>query len=53
MASHRFITTATKVSKLLKEGNVFSEFTLLANEYNAMNLGQGFPSFGSPSFLLA
>ena len=51
MASHRFITTATKVSKLLKEGNVFSEFTLLANEYNAMNLGQGFPSFGSPSFL--
>eukprot|EP00943_MAST-04B_sp_MAST-4B-sp1_P005732 g5732.t1 len=51
MASRRFITTASKVSKLLREGNVFSEFTLLANEYNATNLGQGFPSFGSPKFL--
>lgn len=49
--ARRFITTASRVSKLLQEGNVFSEFTLLANKHQAVNLGQGFPSFGSPSFL--
>ena len=31
--------------------NVFAQFTALANQHKAANLGQGFPSFGSPSFL--
>ena len=32
--------------------NVFAAFTGLANDTGAINLGQGFPSFGSPQFLL-
>ena len=32
-------------------GNVFSEFTQLANQHKSENLGQGFPSFGAPDFL--
>ncbi len=31
--------------------NIFAQFTALANQHKAANLGQGFPSFGSPSFL--
>jgi aspartate/methionine/tyrosine aminotransferase len=31
--------------------NIFAETTMMANKYNAVNLGQGFPSFGAPSFL--
>lgn len=31
--------------------NLFAKFTLLAREHDAANLGQGFPSFGSPDFL--
>ncbi|CAJ1370157.1 unnamed protein product [Effrenium voratum] len=31
--------------------NLFAQFTALANQHQAANLGQGFPSFGSPSFL--
>jgi len=31
--------------------NIFAQFTALANHHKAANLGQGFPSFGSPSFL--
>jgi len=31
--------------------NLFAQFTALANEHKAANLGQGFPSFGSPDFL--
>ncbi len=30
---------------------IFSEMTNLANEYNAINLGQGFPDFSGPDFL--
>jgi len=33
--------------------NLFAQFTALANEHKAANLGQGFPSFGSPDFLKA
>lgn len=40
-----------RVATLVQDGNIFADFTLLANQHQAMNLGQGFPSFGSPSFL--
>ncbi len=30
---------------------VFAEFTALANQYNAVNLGQGFPNFPAPDFI--
>ena len=30
---------------------VFAEFTVLANEHNAVNLGQGFPNFPAPAFI--
>ncbi len=32
---------------------VFAEFTALANEHQAVNLGQGFPNFGAPDFIKA
>ena len=32
-------------------GNVFAEFTMLAMELDAVNLGQGFPNFPAPDFL--
>ena len=31
--------------------NIFAEMTALAQRHSAINLGQGFPSFGAPSFL--
>ena len=45
------IKPASRVEAVLEEGNVFASFTALANKHKAMNLGQGFPSFGSPPFL--
>lgn len=30
---------------------IFTEMTALANQYNAINLGQGFPDFAAPDFL--
>ena len=30
---------------------VFAEFTALANQHAAVNLGQGFPNFAAPSFI--
>ncbi len=30
---------------------IFTEMTNLANEYNAVNLGQGFPNFAAPDFV--
>jgi N-succinyldiaminopimelate aminotransferase len=30
---------------------IFSEMTALANEYQAINLGQGFPDFAAPAFM--
>eukprot|EP00298_Acanthocystis_sp_HF-20_P011491 c19419_g1_i1.p1 GENE.c19419_g1_i1~~c19419_g1_i1.p1 ORF type:complete len:428 (+),score=162.33 c19419_g1_i1:25-1284(+) len=35
----------------LSHGNVFSEFSQMSAKHNAVNLGQGFPSFPPPSFL--
>ena len=32
---------------------VFAEFTALANEVGAVNLGQGFPNFPAPDFVKA
>jgi kynurenine---oxoglutarate transaminase / cysteine-S-conjugate beta-lyase / glutamine---phenylpyruvate transaminase len=40
-----------RVTSLVQDGNIFADFTLLANQHQAMNLGQGFPSFGAPPFL--
>ena len=40
-----------RVATLVQDGNIFADFTILANQHQAMNLGQGFPSFGSPPFL--
>lgn len=40
-----------RVSNLVQDGNIFADFTMLATQHKAMNLGQGFPSFGSPTFL--
>lgn len=31
--------------------NIFAEFSKLAAEYDAVNLGQGFPNFGTPDFV--
>ncbi|CAI5710057.1 unnamed protein product [Hyaloperonospora brassicae] len=31
--------------------NVFAEFSALATQHNAVNLGQGFPSFPTPAFV--
>ena len=45
------IVPSSRLDSLVKEKNVFAEFTALSMEYKACNLGQGFPSFGSPSFL--
>ena len=45
------VPVSHKVKEILSQGNIFADFTLLANKHGAMNLGQGFPSFGSPSFL--
>ena len=32
---------------------VFAEFTALANQHDAVNLGQGFPNFAAPDFVKA
>ena len=47
------IKPAARVATIMQEGNIFATFTALANEHEAVNLGQGFPSFGSPEFLTA
>ena len=31
--------------------SVFAEYTRLANEHRAVNLGQGFPDFDGPEFV--
>ena len=50
--------TAARLTTLNPEGTVFAEFTALANEHKAINLGQvrspsPFPAPSSPSFLAA
>lgn len=41
----------SKKLKAVMVPNLFAQFTALANKHQAVNLGQGFPSFGSPGFL--
>ena len=36
----------------LNTPNLFAAFTALANEHQAINLGQGFPTFGTPQFVI-
>ena len=45
------IAPAKRIENLVLDGNVFADFTALSNQHGAANLGQGFPSFGSPPFL--
>ncbi|KXS21197.1 PLP-dependent transferase [Gonapodya prolifera JEL478] len=42
---------AAKLAKFQPEGTVFSEFTGMCMKYNAVNLGQGFPTIGVPQFI--
>jgi aspartate/methionine/tyrosine aminotransferase len=35
----------------LNTPNLFAQFTALSNQHNAINLGQGFPTFGTPKFV--
>jgi len=41
----------TQRVRQLEGGNVFAEFSQLAAKHEAINLGQGFPSFSIPEFL--
>ena len=45
--------TTTAVAKRMRDVplNVFAYFSMLANEHGAVNLGQGFPSWGTPDFV--
>ncbi|KDO16978.1 hypothetical protein SPRG_17576 [Saprolegnia parasitica CBS 223.65] len=48
----RALSSAAETSVANKIGkNVFAEFSALAAKHNSLNLGQGFPSFGTPAFL--
>lgn len=47
----RELYTPAKKMRAALVPNLFAKFTGLANEHGAANLGQGFPSFGSPAFL--
>ncbi|KAI8817180.1 pyridoxal phosphate-dependent transferase [Fimicolochytrium jonesii] len=43
--------SADRLSTFDPAGTVFSEFTALAIKHNAVNLGQGFPTFPVPEFI--
>ncbi|KDO28346.1 hypothetical protein SPRG_06585 [Saprolegnia parasitica CBS 223.65] len=48
----RALSSAAETSVANKIGkNVFAEFSALAAKHDSLNLGQGFPSFGTPAFL--
>ena len=53
-ASARYSTDAPERPRVagLDNENVFATFTALANQCGAINLGQGFPTFPPPQFLL-
>ena len=36
--------SATRLSSFNPKGTVFAEYTALANQFKAVNLGQGFPA---------
>ena len=44
--------TPTQRVQWVEGGNIFADFSALANEHGAVNLGQGFPSFQVPDFLV-
>lgn len=47
-----FLTRTLPAHRLRHFGpTVFAEYTRLANEHNAINLGQGFPDFTAPDFI--
>ena len=43
------VTFSTKLERI--KPTIFSHITALANEYKAINLGQGFPDFDGPDFV--
>ncbi|KAJ3102000.1 Kynurenine--oxoglutarate transaminase 3 [Phlyctochytrium planicorne] len=43
--------SAKRLDTLDKSGTVFAEFTALAIQHNAVNLGQGFPTLPVPDFI--
>ena len=45
-------TPSDAIQPSLNTPNLFAAFTALANEHDAINLGQGFPTFGTPQFVL-
>ena len=45
-------TYSDAVQHSLGKPNLFAYFTGLANEHEAINLGQGFPTYGTPQFVL-
>jgi aspartate/methionine/tyrosine aminotransferase len=50
------VTTSTAASRIASTlapfgSSVFTEMSQLARQYNAVNLGQGFPDFDGPAFL--
>ncbi|KAH9578385.1 hypothetical protein LSM04_005943 [Trypanosoma melophagium] len=45
------VRTADRLLNVPRE-TIWQEMTPLANEHKAVNLGQGFPSFPPPPFLL-
>ena len=58
-AAHRFFLDAeaqrnepTARVAFLEGENVFAQFSALNDQHGAINLGQGFPSFAPPAFLL-
>ncbi|KAF0700408.1 Aste57867_9068 [Aphanomyces stellatus] len=52
IARRAFSSAAVEASPALNlRKNVFAEFSGLAVSHNALNLGQGFPSYGTPSFV--
>ena len=48
-STSRLFTPAKRVQGF--GATVFAEFTALANEHRAVNLGQGFPNFPAPDFV--
>ena len=44
--------SATRINNFDPNGTVFSHYTALANKFNAINLGQGFPNLPIDKFIL-
>ncbi|POM80341.1 Kynurenine-oxoglutarate transaminase, partial [Phytophthora palmivora] len=50
LPSLRYVRSISHRVRTLPD-NVFAEFSALAAQHGAVNLGQGFPSFQTPSFV--